>query len=282
MMEKKFELPYNFNLDGEYFTFLDNLGEKKNCLDCIYLPCFSENGEQLNTREELIGAHIPKTWGEYTDHITRLKAYGVPISLLCQRNATLELIETHINKFDIHDFIINDDSLALKLKEKYGDKIFLRLSITRKVTSEELETEDFSMYDNICLFFWYNRHLDVLKKLPKQYSYAIIVNTYCLYNCSAVEHWFAKRRFMPPCMCGKYYKFKLNFPKIAYIRPEDLNYFDNYVSVYKLEGREFKTNQISEALEKYMTREKEDIETTHEKYNDFIFDNVEENYRLKD
>ena len=46
----KFELPYNFNFDGKYFTLLDLRKEYFNNIDCIYMSAF-EN-KIVNTRRE--------------------------------------------------------------------------------------------------------------------------------------------------------------------------------------------------------------------------------------
>ena len=38
------------------------------------------------------------------------------------------------------------------------------------------------MYDSIVLFFWFNRHLDAIKRLPTKYRYILICNTGCYYD----------------------------------------------------------------------------------------------------
>ena len=243
----KFEVPFNLNWDGQYFKYLDKNKDKLKYIDCVYMPTLELDH---NTREECLRKPIDED--TYANYIKELKSYDLNVSVLIQRDASMELIEKYINKYDIHDFTINDDELAKEIKSKYPD-IKLRLSITRKVTPKELQEKDFSMYDVICLFFWYNKHLDTIKMLPKEYKYMLICNTECLWNCKNCDtHWFDIKNFRRTCIQERYKNGKPQYDKIAYIPPTELQLFENYIDVFKLEGREFLSHQIFKEFNKYI------------------------------
>ena len=257
----KFELPYNFNFDGKYFTLLDLRKEYFNNIDCIYMSAF-ENKIVNTRREDLL---FPKTEDDYYKHILEFQKRNININILMQKNATLDIIEKYYHKYNIKDFTINDNVLASKIKEKYPN-ITLRLSITAKASVKDINDKAFDVYDNIVLFFWYNRHLDVIKQLPKKHKYTILCNTRCMYNCPYCdEHWFGdSRKAAEKCFDKRFVLGHiLNFPNIAYIRPVDLIYFKDYISVFKLEGREASSNFIFSNFDKYLLSK----ETTIPLYN---------------
>ena len=248
----KIELPYNFNFDGKYFSLLDSYKDKFQQIDCVYMPSFIGEGA-INTRIDLV--RYPKTEEEYHEHIKEFQKRGIQITILMQRNCSMELIDKYYTKFGIKDFTINDNPLAREIKEKYPD-MTLRLSITAKATVDEINSKELDPYDTIVLFFWYNRHLDTIKKLPKKHKYTVLVNTTCMYNCPYCEkHWFGEIWVTAKCI-GERFTFchALNFKNTAYIRPCDTHYFENYVSSFKLEGREVESVSIFREFDKYVNR----------------------------
>ena len=271
-----FELPYNFNKDGQYFECLNKYKNMFKYIKFIYLPCFF-SGPIQNTRLELTKNELPKTIEEWESHIERLKETGIDICILIQRYATIEMIEELIEKYDIHIFTINDDELAKNLKSKYGDKIQLNLSITRVLTYDDILNTDLSMYDNIVLFFYFNRHLNLIKKLPTKYNYSLIVNTHCLWNCKMHDkHWFDGANFNGDLYCNtlKIKNRQLCMKNVGYIRPEDLKFFERYLGSYKLEGREFSSQHIFSIFKTYLLKE------STLNYDGFDEDNVDLNYNL--
>ena len=52
-----------------------------------------------------------------------------------------------------------------------------------------------------------------------------------------------------------YSGIELDFNRIAFIRPSDLKYFEDYVSVFKLEGREWISKGIFAEFDKYILLE---------------------------
>ena len=269
----KFELPYNFNFDGKYFNLLDARKEYFQQIDCVYMPSFV-NDKMINTRQDL--TKYPKTSEEYYNHISEFQKRGINVNILMQRNTTIEDIEKYHNEYYINNFTINDNELALKVKEKYSN-IKLRLSITAKATVNDINSKEMDVYDNIVLFFWYNRHLDVIKQLPKNHEYSLLCNTRCMYNCPyCEEHWFGNKINEVTTKCSYQRLIQghiLNFPNVAYIRPIDLCYFEKYISVFKLQGRESSSKCIFADFDRYIMVKKTTIPL-----HGFNEDNILSNY----
>lgn len=252
----KFELPYNFNYDGKYFEYLEKYKDNFNRIKYIYLPIYNKDKERYNTREDFLYSHnFPSSIEEYDKHIFKIKEYGIDICFLIQRNASLDLIENCIKKYSVYNFTINDDALAKELKNIYSNKIHLNLSITRKLTKEEINTLDLSMYDNIVLYFSYNRDLECIKNLPTKYKYTIICNCECLHDCKMNdEHWFGNNNVSSYCISKRYLNKELNMKKSAYILCEDLKFFSKYINTFKLQGRDNSSEKIFNDFDSYINK----------------------------
>lgn len=239
---KKFELPYNFNND--YFAFLTHYKEYFKYIKFIYMPAFKEGGIQ-NTRENsgILEKENYTDYTKYSEIIKRFQSLDLDVCILIQRNATLEIVKKYIDEFNIKYFVINDDALAKTLKELYGDKIYVILSITRRITYNEIMKKDFSMYDEICLDFWFNRHIDKIKKLPTKYKYSILINSVCCPFCPKKEseiHWYQDH--WHTCL-----------PKDSIeIFPADLVYFDPYITSFKCIDRTFTSTEILNSFKDYV------------------------------
>ena len=270
----KFEIPFNFNFDGEYFNLLDERKELFQRIDCIYMPSF-EKGGLTNTRVDLV--KYPKSEEEYVGYIREFQKRNIDVTILMQKNSSMEMVGKYHNEYGINDFTINNNELAFKIKEKYPN-IKLRLSITAKATVDDINNHALDAYDNIVLFFWFNRHLDVIKKLPKTHEYSVLCNTRCLYNCPYCDrHWF-EVGYRVECMDEKIYSgIELDFNRIAFIRPCDLKYFEDYVSVFKLEGRECISKGIFAEFDKYIL-----LKEIKRPLGNFNYDDIISNYNKKD
>ena len=238
---KKFELPYNF--DSDYFAFLNHYKKYFDYIKYIYMPAFKEGNIQ-NTRETsgLLEKENYINYDKYAQCIKQFQSLNIDVCILIQRNATVDIVKKYIEEFNIKYFVINDDALATTLKELYGDKIYLILSVTRHLTFNQITKNDYSMYDEICLYFWFNKHLDKIKKLPKKYKYAILVNSWCCPFCSVKDstaHWFDDNNH--PC--------KKKDDSIIF--PESLCYFDPYINTFKMVDRTDTSTEIFTAFNKY-------------------------------
>jgi len=261
---KKFEVPYNF--ENDYFDKLSSLDSKYfDYIKFIYLPAFKEHNVQ-NSREEFFNCKNYNDLISYKEILKKIKSFNIDIALLIQRGATIDIIEKYYNEFNIKYFIINDDSLAKEIKSKYGKKIYLILSVTRILKYDDIINKDLSMYDEIVLYFWFNKHLDYIKKLPSKYNYSILVNSECIYNCKFPKiHWFNKKE-----QCRRY-----NKEYSIFIDKNDLIYFDRYINSFKLVDRTFPSQKIIDELIMYIEG--------YININNIKFDkNMEDHYNLND
>ena len=247
---KQYEVPYNFAYD-----FVPKLARKSELfkfIRCVYLPAWKEDStstrQDIQSREE-----YPKSYDEYQIRLKGLQQLGLPVCILMQKNASLESLEKYYD-LGVRIFTINDDRLASDAKSRHPD-ISLTLSVTRALTEAGIRNGDFSMYDNIVLFFWFTRHLDVLKTLPEKYHYILMPNTECYWNCHwHDEHWFATTREEEIAATSNCHKCIMGTHDTSLIEAENLSYFDPYVDAYKLVDRLDTTNRIISNLELYAYR----------------------------
>ena len=237
---KRFEIPYNF--DNDYFQYLKQYRDYFKYIKFIYLPAYKENGIK-NTREtiSLMQKEQYIDYNKYTNVIKSIQSLDLDVCILIQKNATLEVVRKYIEEFNIRYFIINDDKLACELRNIYKDRIFLILSVTRQLTYDDIINTDFSMYNEIVLFFWFNRHLDYIKKLPKKYKYCIMVNNFCCIECKLANyHWFINQ------------EYRCERKELGLILPEDIIYFDKYINTFKLLDRIESSDLIFDSVKRYI------------------------------
>lgn len=253
----KFEVPYNF--EPEFFAYLDTYPELLPYIKFFYLPCWKEDGAQ-NTRTLFEQKkQYPLNFEQYWDRIRALMSYA-PVCILVQRNAQLSIIDKYY-MLGIRYFVLNDDHLAYSIKKKYPDT-FLILSVTRMISKEDIFTLDLSMYDEIILSYYFNRHLKDIKILPTKYKYGILVNSSCYYNCQQYnQHWFydAKNKDQYTKMDNEFFAqcsaiTQNNRRQSIFINPADLKYFDPFVSSYKILDRLHSSDMIFNTLFAYVHR----------------------------
>lgn len=252
----KFELPYNFDP-----AYVSHFQEPENSqflpwVEFIYLPAWKDDCQ--NTRLDVtFRENYPKTYEEYTKRIADLQQLA-PVCVLMQKGASLDLIKKY-KALGVNKFLINDDALA-KMAKKEDPETWVGLSVTRALTLDEIKAGDFSMYDTVVLFYWFNRHLDKLGELPPG-NYTIMCNNDCYWDCQWHDaHWFAggkdaeeySQNVRKACEeCGKHH---MELRDSATILPEDLRYFDRFVYSYKLVDRIWDTDRIGFALAQYALR----------------------------
>lgn len=254
----QFEVPCNF--EDDYFGKLAEKAGLFPYIKFIYMAAWKEDGD--NTRHNItFSASYPSSYDEYVLRIKLIQALGLSVCILAQKGFTVDAIEKYYD-LGIRHFVVNDDELADAMKEKHDDIHFF-LSITRNLSLLDIHSEsnDFSMYDSIVLFHWFNRHLDEVKKLPEKYKYTILANSMCYYGCKwAAAHWFAKGNTP-----DEYYQnirwatdqcrqFTGDIRNTAYIEPENLHYFEPYVDSFKLGDREWNSQRIFDDLQAYVER----------------------------
>lgn len=246
-MKQKFEVPYNFDLE-----LIKQLLPYKDHVDFIYMPSYYEDG--ANTRKNLIlDGSVPSTWEEYVSHVNHIKE-NFNIGVLIQSDCDIELIDKYYN-LGIKIFVINNNELVLQAKEKYNDIRFI-LSITSVLSLEDIKTNDYSMYDEIVLFFNFCRQVQLLKELPTKYKYVLILNSHCVYNCDrCLTHWKLNANTLEEykekeIALAKDYCYIFREDR-AFIQPQDLIYFNEYITNYKLVDRLMSTDDIIYDVDRY-------------------------------
>lgn len=246
---RQFEVPYN--MDPNFINYFKERDDLLPYVSCFYMAAWKEDCENTRYATTLFSSY-PKNYEEYVQRLKSLQTLNVPVNILMQKGASFELIEKYID-LGVKQFTINDDELAKQLKEKYQDEIELTLSVTRSLTYIDLMENDYSMYDKIVLWVWFNRHLDILKQLPKQYSYTLLCNSRCVWNCQWHDrHWWLKADDMlkysqkEQDVCKHCYEesMKGDQNNNSSIPPKDLEFFDPYIDVFKLVDRQMPTQAI--------------------------------------
>lgn len=267
---KKFEIPYN--LDPEFPKRLAARQDLISYIDSIYAAAWKDDCD--NTRFDItFRDDYPKTYEEYESRMKELLSLGIPVTILAQRNADMEMIKKY-RDLGIHGFILNDDKLAAEIREEYPE-VRLTLSVTRALTLQELQDGRFDMYDRIVLFHWFSRHLDSMQLLPQRYRYVMICNNGCYYDCKWHDaHWFIKSadietyRKESEQACRSCNAILMEGKQnSSVIEPEDLIYFDQYVDCYKLVDRYDSTDAIIGRLQEYSSGEGTSGSRPREYYN---------------
>ena len=236
-MERKFEIPFNHD-----YQFLQYLIRHQKILNKyiahIFIAPFQE--DFISTRHKQAIKPIDRQ--QYEEQIQQLQNAGYKIAILFNMPTVPsdKLIDYYINKIGASSFIINKDEVAQKIKDRGITTI---ASITKRLQLKDILEKDLSMYDYIVLDYMFNVNYNWLEKLPDKYKYILMVNTYCDYTCNFMRHWKEDPTYICPRM-------KNGFKNTTYIQPKDLDMFDKYISIYKLQGREYPTEQIeTEILE---------------------------------
>lgn len=270
-MKQKFEVPYNFDS-----ILVNKLRPYKEFIDFIYLPSYVEDGN--NSRFDItLRQQYPKYWEEYETHLNIIQN-EFKVGLLIQYDSNIEIIEKYYN-LGVRIFILSNDDLVKEIKNKYDD-VKCILSITNVSTLEDIQNNDYSMYDEIVLFFNFCRQLQQVKELPSKYKYTLMVNSHCIYNCNrCTDHWSLKADTLEEYMnkvesitnghCSDVYR-----EDRAYIQPNDLVYFNDYITNYKLVDRLMSSDDIIYEIEKY-TKEYSETKKDKEWYM------IEGNYKLE-
>jgi hypothetical protein len=250
---KKFEVAYNFDKRLINYIVENNY---QDFVEFVYMPPFWEDysGAKRNLPNPEMGPE-PRDKKVYESHVKNIVDNNLPLCILLQNKKQLltkEMLEYYV-KLGATSFTVNNDETAKMIKE-YNSKLRVIASITKKLSYNDFISKDLSMYDYFVLYFPFNRSLETLKKLPKQYKYVLLVNCICGYTCPGEFHWFAgcdengkELLIGPPCQSG------IPNQTIA-IFADNLDMFDPYAYGYKLQGREFPVETLKDHLDKYIAR----------------------------
>lgn len=252
MIDKRFEVPYNF--DENIIDFYKGYSEYINFL---YLPPYKDHASNTRTilQTECKGScYMPISLKEYEFHLSKIKEAGLRFVILWQKFDEIlsdELLDYYISK-GACGFIVCSDENAKKIKAR-DKKLIVVCSIVQRICSD-ISKRDFTDYDYIVLYFPFNRSLSILKQLSHLKNKLVIMpNTVCSTECPAMHHWFPRGNapFNADEDCFTY----KSLDRCCYIYPEHLELFDEHVAGYKLQGREYPTHLIKHVCEDYITRQ---------------------------
>ena len=158
-----------------------------------------------------------------------------------------QLLEWYLTNFNITKFCVGNIEQAKQLKN-YNPNFEIIGSITMKIDKQKLlSNEDYFKYFNgFVLWFPFNRDLDAIAELPKDFKYVLLANGGCHIYCTGTQHWYAKS-FEEDQACFK----KCNLSQLRKnpvtsmtVRPMDLQFFDPFITYYKIQGREWTTQRL--------------------------------------
>lgn len=248
----KFEVPYNFDLQ-----LLEYYKKRKNFISHLFLPPFKD--DLCNTRS-LIETNIkgksymPKSRKEFEYHLNQIRNKDLEIVVLWQdlnKTISKDLLDYYVN-LGTTGFIIANDENA-KIIKKFNPTLKVIASIVQANFRNILD-KDLSCYDYLVLFYPFTRSIESLKSLKSIKNKLILMpNTFCHTNCPGKHHWFAndKNSFNMQRDCPAFNDIEHS----TFIFPEHLRLFDNFVGLYKLQGREYTSDEIITSCESYFQRE---------------------------
>ena len=155
-----------------------------------------------------------------------------------------ETIEYYI-KLGFNNFCVGSVEQAQIIKN-INNEIIVVGSISMRLTLKEINnnTEYEDLFDYIVLHFPFCRNLSEIKQLTNKYKYILLINAYCHVDCDGSHHWnrlyMGEKSYCPGRLGGTFLKWSQG----TRIRPMDLELFNPYISVFKLQDRGWPTADI--------------------------------------
>jgi len=250
-MDKRFEVPYNFS-KKLLFYYRSN----KKYINYVFVPPYKDDSP--NTRSSIEthrkgSCYMPTTREEYESHLQKITQYGLKFVVLWQVPNFVIPQESivYYQKMGASGFIVGNDDSA-KLIKKIDPSLVVICSLVQRVCSKAL-SRDFTYYDKVLLYYPYNRGINALKRLSFMKEKIVLMpNTHCHVDCPSMHHWFPKQdnSFTSKTDCPAIREISMS----GFISPKDLYLFDDYVSGYKIQGREYTTDMIIYICSLYFQR----------------------------
>lgn len=272
---KTFEIPYNF--DKNLIDYLKEKDSTGQLYHSIYLPPYyldyhsakkfyiHHNGEDMQNQQTM-------SREEYESHIDYIKRYfPTQLMLLLQQNnmcIDLDLLHYYIN-LGFTKFCVGNVEQANIIRKILPQSEIIG-SITMKIMPDDLLDNKYKVFDGFVLWFPYNRKISVIKSLPKNYKYILLVNCDCNIYCSGTHHWFASKEHEENLNCPNR-NGKAQWINQIRIQPWDLPIFEPYITYFKLQGREFATEFLINDIKRY-SRNYSSKYLHEEKYENKLFD----------
>ena len=233
---RQFEVPFNHKNDLLQF-YIKYKKELQKHIIHIYTAPFIE--DYCATRH--LTANKPSERSVYELQIRQLQQAGYEVALTLNGNDLInnDFIKYYVDNLNIKTYICKHYKDALLLKQ-YNPSIKVIASITKKLNFDDISKKDLSIYDYIVLYYNFNASIDLIRKLPTRNKYILMTNTWCDYTCN-FAHWYNETNFKCPLSINGY-------KNTTWIFAEDLKYFDPYINIYKLQGRDYETSIIIKEL----------------------------------
>lgn len=247
----KLEIPYNFDKELVYRLreepYISTILKRA---VFMYMPSFHEDADNTRKESSMYKLLAPQTREEYIEHVRLIQDnLHVPVAVLLQY-ASASILDnlSFYRDLGIRVFITGSDDIATHLKSAYQDSTVIA-SITKKLTFQEIMENPLDMYDVIVLDFPFERGLNRVKQLPKTHEYSLLVNNSgCLVDCNQTEHWWCGRP-----ACQYFHKTGYGQERALSLNNADHNAFLGYVQHYKIQGRDYPTQQILDSLDYLLT-----------------------------
>ncbi len=254
------EIPYNY--DGRFLESLTKLYPNyKDFVSFVYIAPFCEHSP--NSRSHMFQEYVTMDIEEYEEHLALIRSYDLPIGVTLQGMDILseDILRYYIEKQKVQFFMTVNDENA-KLIKKINSNCITIASICKAMTKKQLLEADLSMYDRVVVDFRLNK-LETIKELSKKFNCVCLSNPPCscktsIHTCQG--HWLHLPDFDPEkCQIqrdeeGHIYKTLNDFSGIL---PSEMIKFSNYVTSFKLQGREclyeiYGENALLEKLSLYL------------------------------
>lgn len=247
---RPFEIPYNFDIKLiDFLKIYTNID-----IHSIYCPPFPKDYKSAKLYYLNTYNLIPTTLQEYEYHIKYInKNFPNKLMLLLQQNDML-LSEKLLNYYidlGFTKFCVGSIEQANIIKEK-DINYEITGSITMKIDKNKLQTNNYYNFDNFVLWFPFNRNIKAIKQLPNNFKYILLINCGCSIKCNGTLHWLAKtpkEEANAVSYCPRI--IDDNFTTRIVIPEYDLQLFEPYVNYFKLQGRDYATNQLINDIVRY-------------------------------
>jgi len=191
------------------------------------------------------------TFEDLTDHMNKLDKieiqfwYAINAACIYGDKRNFKHIISDAYDAGVDCFIVANPEIMLYLRKEYGNNIAIKSSVIVGIDT----IQKFEYYENLCDVITIatdaNRNFKFLNKI-KDYKYRteLMVNESCLYSCPLRSfHYMREGHNLPATEVDMYvkecYEMMSTFElvKSRWIRPEDLNYYKQYASLFKISGR---------------------------------------------
>ena len=218
----------------------------------VYFPCWIGDGESARMWDQT----YPQSYESYVERLKLLDVYGYPKEVLLQQSEVIDksIIEKYLD-LGVRRFTVRNDENARQIKELCGNEAHVMASVTKCLSPDEIKNDpNLQWYDEICLYFFYNRNVDSIKDLPKKYDYCLMPNIACSPHCKlALIHWFEPNLERQEMKCMRNHG-GTNEEMGSVSRAEYDKYFSDMIHTVKIIGREMDAESVLATTKNFLMK----------------------------